>query len=384
MAERRIGIIMHGVTGRMGMNQHLIRSVLAIRAEGGVALADGTRRDARAAAGRPRSGQARGARRRPPHRPLDPRPRRRAGRPAVRGVLRRRLDPAARRAAAARDRRRQARLLREADRRPAGGRAGGLARRRGRRHPARRGAGQALAAGAAQAQDADRGGLLRPHPRRQGRLRLLGVRGRLAAAQRPSWNYKKAEGGGIILDMLCHWRYVLDNLFGAVKSVFCLGANHIPERVGERGERYAADSDDAAYAIFELEGGIVAQINSSWCTRVRRDDLVVLPGRRHPRLGARRPHQMLGAAAGRDAAPGLEPGRRHHAGLSRPLAGGAGQPELRQRLQGGVGAVPAPRRGRLPDFRWNLLEGAKGVQLAELGYRSWSERRMLDVPPLEP
>src|SRR5207302_9241543 len=83
--------------------------------------------------------------------------------------------------------------------------------------------------------------------------------------QRPSWNYKKAEGGGIILDMLCHWRYVLDNLFGAVKSVSCLGATHIPTRVDERGQKYQADADDAAYATFELEGSAIAHVNSSWC-----------------------------------------------------------------------------------------------------------------------
>src|SRR5215471_5935961 len=93
-------------------------------------------------------------------------------------------------------------------------------------------------------------------------------------AQRPSWNYKKAEGGGIILDMLCHWRYVFDNLFGAVQAVSCLGATHIPKRVDENGKTYAADTDDAAYATFQLEGGVIAHINSSWCTRVRRDDLV--------------------------------------------------------------------------------------------------------------
>ena len=92
--------------------------------------------------------------------------------------------------------------------------------------------------------------------------------------QRPSWNYRKGDGGGIILDMLCHWRYVLDNLFGEVKAVSCLGATHIPERVDEKGKPYKADADDAAYATFELEDGVIAQFNSSWDVRVRRDDLV--------------------------------------------------------------------------------------------------------------
>ena len=93
-------------------------------------------------------------------------------------------------------------------------------------------------------------------------------------AQRPSWNYRKEDGGGIIIDMLCHWRYVLDNLFGEVKSVSCLGTRHIPQRWDEQQDPYEATADDAAYATFELEGGIIAQVNSSWCTRVRRDDLV--------------------------------------------------------------------------------------------------------------
>ncbi len=95
--------------------------------------------------------------------------------------------------------------------------------------------------------------------------RILSVRGEFGywvfegdwqAAQRPSWNYCKADGGGIILDMLCHWRYVLDNLFGEVRAVSCLGATHIPERVDEKGNAYRADADDAAYATFELEGGV--------------------------------------------------------------------------------------------------------------------------------
>ena len=113
--------------------------------------------------------------------------------------------------------------------------------------------------------------------------RILAVRGEFGywvfegdwqPAQRPSWNYRKEEGGGIILDMLCHWRYVLDNLFGEVKSVSCLGATHIPKRWDENGKPYKADVDDAAYATFQLAGGAIAHINISWCTRVRRDDLV--------------------------------------------------------------------------------------------------------------
>src|ERR1700693_5782721 len=93
-------------------------------------------------------------------------------------------------------------------------------------------------------------------------------------AQRPSWNYRKEDGGGYILDMFAHWRYVLEGLFGAVRAVSCRGATHIPNRVDERGNTYSATADDAAYATFELDHGIIAQINGSWCTRVRRDDLL--------------------------------------------------------------------------------------------------------------
>ncbi len=115
--------------------------------------------------------------------------------------------------------------------------------------------------------------------------RILSVRGEFGywvfegdtvPAQRPSWNYRKEDGGGIILDMLCHWRYVLDNIFGAVKSVSCLGATHVPTRWNEAGQPYPCTADDSAYATFELEGGIVAHFNSSWCVRVRRDDLLTL------------------------------------------------------------------------------------------------------------
>src|SRR5918911_799166 len=115
--------------------------------------------------------------------------------------------------------------------------------------------------------------------------RILSIRGEFGywvfegdwqTAQRPSWNYRAEDGGGIVVDMLCHWRYVLDNIFGPVRAVSCLGATHIPTRVDEQGKPYAATAEDAAYATFELDGGIIAQINSSWCVRVYRDELFSL------------------------------------------------------------------------------------------------------------
>ena len=98
--------------------------------------------------------------------------------------------------------------------------------------------------------------------------------GDVQPTQRPSWNYRKKEGGGIILDMMPHWRYVVDNIFGEIKGLFCLGANHIQKRFDEQGKPFASDTDDAAYAILELANGVVCQINFDWCVRVRRDDLV--------------------------------------------------------------------------------------------------------------
>jgi predicted dehydrogenase len=113
--------------------------------------------------------------------------------------------------------------------------------------------------------------------------RVLSVRGEFGYwvfegdwqdAQRPSWNYRSEDGGGIVLDMFPHWTYVLENLFGRVESVTARAVTHITERIDEDGEPYNATADDAAYGIFELDGGIIAQINSSWCVRVDRDELV--------------------------------------------------------------------------------------------------------------
>jgi predicted dehydrogenase len=201
-------------------------------------------------------------------------------------------------------------------------------------------------------------------------------------AQRPSWNYRKADGGGLIMDMLCHWRYVLDNLFGSVKAVSCLGATHISQRWDEAGRPYDATADDAAYATFELEGGIIAHFNSSWCTRVRRDDLLTI--------------QVDGTHG--SAVAGL----RHcwiqpHSATPRPVW----NPDIDSPLDYFEGWQKVPQQTEFENafkrqwelflrhvvadepFRWSLLEGAKGVQLAEKGLESWRKRGWVDVPALE-
>ena len=113
--------------------------------------------------------------------------------------------------------------------------------------------------------------------------RILSVRGEfgywvfegdLVPGQRPSWNYRAEDGGGMVLDMFPHWNYVLENLFGKVQAVTAKAVTHIPERWDEQGRKYTATADDAAYAIFELEGDVIAQINSSWAVRVDRGELV--------------------------------------------------------------------------------------------------------------
>ncbi|RLV55830.1 gfo/Idh/MocA family oxidoreductase [Aeromicrobium phragmitis] len=113
--------------------------------------------------------------------------------------------------------------------------------------------------------------------------RLLSVRGEFGywvfegdylPAQRPSWNYRAEDGGGMVLDMFCHWNYVLENLFGRVEAVTAKAVTHIPQRWDEQGQPYTATADDAAYAIFELEGDVIAQVNSSWAVRVERKELV--------------------------------------------------------------------------------------------------------------
>ncbi len=220
--------------------------------------------------------------------------------------------------------------------------------------------------------------------------RILSVRGEfgywvfegdVVPAQRPSWNYRKEDGGGIIVDMLCHWRYVLDNLFGKVKAVSCLGATHIPERWDEAGRKYAATADDSAYATFELEGGVIAHFNSSWCVRVRRDDLVTL--------------QIDGTKG--SAVAGLRDCLVQHCGETpKPIW----NPDEPNPIDFFANWTPAPDyeeydnafkaqwelflRHVVKDepFRWDLREAAKGVQLAEKGLESSQKRAWVEIPEL--
>jgi predicted dehydrogenase len=220
--------------------------------------------------------------------------------------------------------------------------------------------------------------------------RILSVRGEFGywvfegdsqPAQRPSWNYRKEDGGGIIVDMFCHWRYVLDNLFGQVRSVCALGATHIPKRVDENGDTYAATADDAAYAMFELDGGIIAQMNSSWCVRVHRDDLLTL--------------QVDGTHG--SAVAGLHSCKiQHRAGTPRPVW----NPDVQGRHDFYSDWQPVPDNTTFDNgfkvqwemfirhvlegspFKYTLLEGAKGLQLAEAGMESWRQRRWIDLPEI--
>jgi predicted dehydrogenase len=201
-------------------------------------------------------------------------------------------------------------------------------------------------------------------------------------AQRPSWNYRKEEGGGIILDMLCHWRYVLDNTVAPVRAVSCLGANHIPRRWDERGQEYVADSDDAAYATFELEGGIVAQMNSSWCTRVRRDDLVTfhIDGTLGSAVAGL--HSCKTQSRVNTPKPVWNPDEPQAMNFYDDWAE---VPDNQVYDNGFKSQWEGFIRHLFEDTEWNydLMSGAKGVQLAQLGLQSWAERRWLDVPELE-
>ena len=381
MKQKRIGVIMHGVTGRMGMNQHLIRSIVEIRRQGGVALADGTRlmpdpilvgRNAEKLASLAR---AHGIER---------------WTTDLAAALRSRVDAIFFDAASTQMR---PRLLTRAIRagkhvyceKPV---ATTLAEAKDLYTAAKK-------AGVKHGVVQDKlwlPGLLKLKALRDRGFfgKILSVRGEFGywvfegdrqPAQRPSWNYRKKDGGGIILDMLCHWRYVLDNLFGEVQAVSCLGATHIPFRWDENGKKYKATAEDAAYATFELADGVIAHFNSSWTVRVRRDDLLTL--------------QVDGTHG--SAVAGLRrcfvqprdqtPKPVWNPDIPQPIDFFQGWQEVPDaeydnafKVQWELFLKHVAGEG---DFRWGLLEGAKGVQLAELGLKSWAQRKWLDVPGLK-
>jgi predicted dehydrogenase len=380
MSERRIGIIMHGVTGRMGMNQHLIRSILEIRKQGGVALKDGTRlMPDPILVGRNAAKIEQLARKHGVHRwttDLD-------------AALASQGDTVFFDAASTLLR---PELLQQAI-------------KAGKHVYCEKPVATSLTGAkdlykAAKKAKVKHGvvqdklwlpGLLKLAKLRDEGFfgRILSVRGEFGywvfegdrqPAQRPSWNYRSEDGGGIILDMLCHWRYVLDNLFGEVQAVSCFGATHIPLRWDEDGRKYKATADDAAYATFRLAGGVIAQFNSSWTVRVRRDDLLTL--------------QVDGTHG--SAVAGL---RRCFIQSREDTPKPVWNPDIPQPVDFFAGWKEVPEEecdnafkvqwemflrhvaGEGP-FRWGLLEGAKGVQLAELGLKSWKQGKWIKVPKL--
>jgi predicted dehydrogenase len=386
MATQRLGIIMHGVTCRMGMNQHLIRSILAIRSNGGVPLANGDKvmpdpiLVGRNADKIEALARAHGVERWTTD--LDQAFANRqdtvffdAGTTQMRPTLLARAIRAGKHVYCEKP---IATNLNEAVE------IARLAQSSGIKHGA--------------VQDK----LFLPGLRKLDMLRRAGFFGRMLSLrlefgywvfegdlqpiQRPSWNYRAEEGGGMILDMMCHWRYVLDNLFGEVKSISCLGATHIPQRWDEIGKPYQATADDAAYATAELVGhngeAIIAQMNMSWATRVRRDDLVTF---------------HVDGTDGSAVATLTTCRAQSRVTTPRPVW----NPEEKQPMNFLDQWQEVPDTESYDNgfkiqwehfirhvvenapYKWTLPEGAKGVQLVEAALQSWKERRWVDMKPLQ-
>ena len=389
MPTQRLGIIMHGVTGRMGMNQHLIRSIVAIRAQGGVTLSNGDKvmpdpiligRNAEKiealarAHGIDRWGTDLDAALANAQDTVffD------AGTTQMRPTLLARAIKAGKHVYCEKP---IATNLNEAVE------IARLAEEASRDHGIKHGAVQ------------DK--LFLPGLRKLDMLRRAGFFGRMLSVrlefgywvfegdlqpiQRPSWNYRAEDGGGMILDMMCHWRYVLDNLFGEVESISCLGTTHIPQRWDEAGAPYPCTADDAAYATAQLRGHdgepVIAQMNMSWATRVRRDDLVTF---------------HVDGTHGSAVAGLSECRAQSHVSTPRPIW----NPDVKQSMNFFDQWQEIPDsavydngfkvqwehfiRHVVEDapYVWTLPEGAKGVQLVEAALESWRDRRWVDVAPL--
>jgi predicted dehydrogenase len=382
----RIGIIMNGVTGRMGLNQHLVRSIVAIRRQGGVTLPGG--------------------------RTVVPDP-----------ILVGRNEAKLREIARAHGIERVSTDLDSCLANPADAIYFDATLTSARVDHVRRAivAGKhvycekPLAPTTVEALDLARAAeranvkhgvvqdkLFLPGIQKLKRLvddgffgRILSVRGEFGywvfegmdedqSPQRPSWNYRKEDGGGIILDMFAHWRYLLDHTFGEVRAVQCSGTTHIPERVDEGGRRYRVTADDAAYATFVLAGtggDIIAQFNSSWAVRVYRDDLLQI--------------QVDGTVG--SAVAGLRGCKtQSRADTPRPVWN-PDEPnpfdfydQWREVPDDGLTANAFRAQWEMflrhvavdEPFPHGFGEGAKGVQLAELALESWGKRSWIDVPSL--
>ncbi len=381
MTTRRLGIIMHGVTGRMGTNQHLIRSVLAIRKAGGVLLANGDRVT-------------------PDPILIGRNPEKLAALAKTHGVERYTTDldkaldnkddevffdagttqmrPELLERAIAKGKHIYCEKPVATDLKSAI-KVCELARKAGVKN------------GVVQ----DKlflPGLLKLKALRDSGFfgRMFAVRGEFGywvfegdwqPAQRPSWNYRSEDGGGIILDMVCHWRYVLDNLFGEVKSVSCLGATHIPQRWDEQGKPYKGTADDAAYATFKLDGDVIAHVNSSWAVRVYRDDLVTFQVDGTLGSAVAGLHECMIQPRNATPKPVWNPDEKQTIDFYSSWQcvpdnqvydnGFKAQWEMFIRHV----AENAP-------YKYTLTEGAKGVQLVECALQSWKERRWIDVPAL--
>ena len=218
----------------------------------------------------------------------------------------------------------------------------------------------------------------------RGEFGYWGFEGDTIPTQRPAWNYRAEDGGGIIFDMFCHWRYLLDHLFGGVRAVCALGATHIPKRWDENGQPYECTAEDAAYAFFKLGNGAIGQFNSSWCVRVRRDDLLTL---------------QVDGTGGSAVATLRKCFIQPQAATPKPVW----NPDVNQPIDFFDNWMEVPDT-RMYDnafkiqwelflkavgsgsrsFQWDLLAGAKGVHFAERGMESWKKESWVDVEPVPP
>jgi Predicted dehydrogenases and related proteins len=381
MAERKIKIIMNGVTGRMGANQHLDRSIAAIRTQGGVRLKNGDR--------------------------LIPEP-------ILIGRDIRKLETLSRRfgglafstdlEAALSDPENEIYFDAQLTAlRPKGVRAAIAAKKAiYTEKPTATDINEALDLYHEAKSASIKNGVVQDKLWLPGLLklkylidtgffgRILSVRGEFGywvfdgysqPCQRPSWNYRSEEGGGIMIDMFCHWRYVIDNLFGDIKALSAIGATHVDKRLDEQGREYVCTAEDAAYGTFELENGIICHFNSSWAVRVRRDDLFVMQvdGTEGSAVAGLRECYVQDEAMtpkpiwNPDIASPIDYYDNWAKMPTRDIADNAFKVQWEKFLLHVAQDDP---------FRWGLLEGAKGVQLAELGLQSWKKRPWVEVPRL--